>query len=196
MQKELAEEKLMLEKIANGDQYAFELLFSRNKDKVYGYALKILQFEPSAEEIVQEVFVKLWIKRESLTQIDNFGGYLRTIVKNETLNALKRIALQHKYYNLIQKDKTEVDTSTELSIEYHETKRLLEMAIEKLPKQQKQVYNLCHVDGFKQKEVAELLDISPLTVKAHLRQAIKSIKTHLGPIEIIKELCLLLFILK
>ncbi|MEJ7559809.1 MAG: RNA polymerase sigma-70 factor [Pedobacter sp.] len=196
MQKELAEERLMLAKIADGDQYAFELLFTLYKNKVYGYALKILQSESSAEEIVQETFIKLWLKRVHLRQVDNFGGYLRTVVKNETLNALKKVALQQKNYSIIQQEKTEEDSTTELSIEYRETKRLLESAIEKLPNQQRKVYNLCHVEGLKQKEVAEKLKISPLTVKVHLREAIKAIKTHLDTNGIIKELALLLFILK
>lgn len=104
--------------------------------------------------------------------------------------------MQHRNYNLIQKDNTEIDTSTESLIAYHETRRLLEIAVEKLPSQQKKVYNLCHVDGFKQKDVAEILNISPLTVKVHLREAIKSLKTHLASNGITKELALLLFILK
>lgn len=141
----------MLAKIADGDQYAFELLFTLYKNKVYGYALKILQSESSAEEIVQETFIKLWLKRVHLRQVDNFGGYLRTVVKNETLNALKKVALQQKNYSIIQQEKTEEDSTTELSIEYRETKRLLESAIEKLPNQQRKVYNLCHVEGLKQK---------------------------------------------
>lgn len=196
MHKVMAEEKLMLAKIAGGDKYAFELLFNTYKNKIYGYALKVLQSQSSAEEIVQETFVKLWIKRTNLKEVDNFGGYLRTIVKNETLNAIKKAAVQHRNYNLIQKDNTEIDTSTESLIAYHETRRLLEIAVEKLPSQQKKVYNLCHVDGFKQKDVAEILNISPLTVKVHLREAIKSLKTHLASNGIIKELALLLFILK
>jgi len=192
----MAEEKLLLAKIADGDQHAFEFLFTSYKNKVYGYALKILQSESSAEEIVQETFIKLWVKRDHLIHIDNFGGFLRTIVKNETLNALKRIAVQQRNYSIIQQGNTETDSTTELSIEYRETKRLLELAIDKLPNQQKKVYNLCHVEGFKQKDVAEKLQISQLTVKVHLREAIKSIKSHLDTNGIIKELALLLFIIK
>lgn len=192
----MAEEKLMLAKVASGDQHAFALLYNSNKNKVYGYALQILQSESLAEEIVQETFIKLWIKRENLQRIDNFGGFLRTIVRNDTLNALKKIALQHKNYTLIRQEKTEEDSATENSIQYRETKRLLESAIEKLPNQQKLVYNLCHVEGLKQKDVANRLNISPLTVKVHLREAIKSIRINLDTQGGIKAMALLLFILK
>jgi RNA polymerase sigma-70 factor (family 1) len=196
MEKEMAEEKLMLAKIAGGDQHAFGLLYHSHKNRVYGYALQILQSESLAEEIVQETFIKLWLKRENLERIDNFGGFLRTIVRNDTLNALKKIALQHKNYSLIRLDKTEKDFATEQAIQYRETKKLLDSAIEQLPNQQKLVYHLCHVEGLKQKEVANQLNISPLTVKVHLREAIKSIRIHLDTHGGIKALALLLFILK
>lgn len=192
----MAEEKLMLAQIAGGDQHAFSLLYNSYKNKVYGYALKILQSEPAAQEIVQEVFIKLWLKRENLARIDNFGGFLRVIVKNDTLNALKKIALEHKNYSLIHLTKTEVDSATENSIQYRETKKILDSAIENLPGQQKIIYTLCHVEGLKQKEVAARLNISPLTVKVHLREAVKSIRTHLDAQAGIKALGFLLFILK
>lgn len=196
MEKEMADEKLILAKIANGDQLAFANLFHLYRNKVYGYALKILQSESSAQEIVQEVFIKLWLKRDQLSTIENFGGFLRVIVRNDTLNALKKIAVEHKNYSLVHLNKTEVDTGTENSIQYRETKKLLDDAIEKLPPQQKLVYKLCHVDGIKQKEVATQLNISPLTVKVHLREAVKSIRLYLDAHNEIKVLGILLLFLK
>lgn len=192
----MAEEKLVLAGIAGGDQQAFALLYHFYKNKVYGYALKILQSEPAAQEIVQETFIKLWLKRETLGRIDNFGGFLRIIVRNDTLNALKKIAVQQKSYDAIHFQETELDSATENSIQYRETKRLLDSAIENLPNRQKTIYNLCHVQGLKQKEVAEQLNISPLTVKVHLREAIKSIRNYLDVQGGMKTLAILLFILK
>lgn len=196
MEKASADEKLILAKIAGGNQQAFGILYHSYKNKVYGYALKILQSETLAQEIVQETFIKLWLKRESLDSIENFGAFLRVIVRNDTLNALKKIALQQKNYQQIHQTSTEADSATENAIQYRETKRLLDLAIESLPKQQKLVYNLCHVEGLKQKEVAEQLKISPLTVKVHLREAIKSIRTHLDAQGGLKAMAILLFILK
>jgi RNA polymerase sigma-70 factor (family 1) len=196
MEKDMAEEKLILDKIARGDQQAFGVLYNSYKNKVYGYALRILDSEVLAQEIVQETFIKLWLKRENLHQISNFGGFLRTIVRNDTLNALRKIALQQKNYNLIHLSNTESDSATEASIQYNETKRILDSAIQKLPKQQQLIYNLCHVEGFKQKDVAKQLNISPLTVKSHLREAIKSLREHLNAHDGINAMAILLFILK
>jgi RNA polymerase sigma-70 factor (family 1) len=196
MEMEMAEEKLILDKIARGDQQAFGILYHFYKNKVYGYAIRILASEVLAQEIVQETFIKLWLKRENLQQVANFGAFLRTIVINDTLNALKKIALQQKNYDLIHLSTTESDTATEASIQYNETRRILDSAIQKLPKQQQLIYKLCHIEGLKQKDVAKQLNISPLTVKSHLRDAIKTLREHLKGNNSINAMAILLFILK
>ena len=196
MQKELADEKLILAKIAKGDQQAFGILFNFYRNKVYGYALTILQEDTAAEEIVQDVFIKLWIRRKILLTIENFGGFLRTTTRNETLNALKKIASEQKNYQIANQNESDIDSGTENEIQFRETKKLLDAAIEKLPPQQKLVYNLCHIEGLKQKDVAEKLNLSPLTVKTHLRDAVKSIKNYLMLHDEIKAVPLLLFFLR
>ncbi|MDY0907673.1 RNA polymerase sigma factor [Pedobacter sp. CFBP9032] len=196
MQKELADEKLILAKIAKGDQQAFGILFNFYRNKVYGYALSILQEDTAAEEIVQDVFIKLWIKRKTLLTIENFGGFLRTTTRNETLNALKKIASEQKNYQIANQNNSDIDSGTENEIQFRETKKLLDSAIEKLPPQQKLVYNLCHIEGLKQKDVAEKLNLSPLTVKTHLRDAVKSIKNYLMLHDEIKAVPLLLFFIR
>lgn len=196
MQKELADEKLILAKIAKGDQQAFGILFNFYRNKVFGYALTILQEDTAAEEIVQDVFIKLWIKRKTLLTIENFGGFLRTTTRNETLNALKKIASEQKNYQIANQNTSDIDSGTENEIQFRETKKLLDSAIEKLPPQQKLIYNLCHIEGLKQRDVAEKLNLSPLTVKTHLRDAVKSIKNYLILHDEIKAVPLLLFFLQ
>lgn len=196
MQKELADEKLIMARIATGDQQAFGVLFNFYRNKVFGYALAILQEDSAAEEIVQQVFIKLWLKRQGLAKIENFGGFLRTTTKNETLNALKKISIQQKNYQIAKQNNTDIDLATENEIQFRETKKLLDDAIEKLPPQQKLIYHLCHTEGLKQKDVAEKLNLSPLTVKSHLRDAVKSIKNYLMVHDKLKAIPLLLFFLK
>ena len=91
---------------------------------------------------------------------------------------------------------TEIDLSTENAIQFRETKKLLDAAIEKLPPQQKLVYNLCNIEGLKQKDVANQLNISPSTVKTHLRDAVKAIKNYLSTHDEVIAAPLLLFFLK
>ncbi|MGO4878534.1 RNA polymerase sigma factor [Pedobacter psychrotolerans] len=196
MQKELTDENLILAKIAIGDQQAFGILFNFYRNKVYGYALAILQEDAAAEEIVQDVFIKLWVKRTHLVQIENFGGFLRTTARNETLNALKKATVEQRNILKAHQETSDVDLATENEIQFKETKKLLETAIEKLPPQQKLVYQLCHIEGLKQTDVANKLNLSPLTVKTHLRDAVKSIKNFLTTQDQIKVIPLLLFFVK
>lgn len=184
-------DEVLLAKIASGDHHAFRILFNRYHHKVYSYSLRFLRSETGAEEIVQEVFITLWLGRAKIVQIKNFGGYLRVATKNRTLNALKKIALDFKVNNAGVQEWTEVDNDTEEAIQLKETRELLNEAIQKLPKQQRLVYQMCHIEGVKQKEVAEKLNISPRTVKVHLREATKTIRSFMGNRT---ELSVLLFI--
>jgi RNA polymerase sigma-70 factor (family 1) len=174
------DEEVLLAAIARGDHHAFRKLFDRYHHKVYSYSIRFLRSEVLAEEIVQEVFINIWLGRTKITQINNFGGYLRVITKNLTLNTLKKIALDFKLSNAQINNWTEVDNDTEHNIQLKETRALLSEAILKLPKQQRLIYQMCHIDGLKQKEAAEQLNISPLTVKAHLRDATKTIRNIMG----------------
>lgn len=174
------DEEVLLAEIARGDHHAFRMLFDQYQHKVYSYAIRFLRSETLAEEIVQEVFINIWLGRTKVTEINNFGGYLRVITKNMTLNALKKIATDFRLSNAQVKKWTEVDNDTEQNIQLKETRELLNEAISKLPKQQRLIYEMCHIDGVKQKDAAEQLNISPLTVKAHLRDATKAIRSFMG----------------
>jgi RNA polymerase sigma-70 factor (family 1) len=184
---------ILLAKIAGGDHHAFRVLFDLYHGKVYSYAYRFLRSEAPSEEIVQEVFIKIWLRRAELDSIANFGGYLRVVAKNLTLNALKKIALDFKIKEAGHLGWTEVDNDTESGILLKDTKALLNQAIDRLPGQQKIVYRLFHLEGLKQKEVAAQLNISPLTVKVHLREAAKAIRIFMAERTEISVLIFLFF---
>lgn len=170
------EEKNLLDKVANGNEVAFESLFNLYRNKVFGYAVKISQSQVQAEEIVQNVFLQIWINRTGLSNIENFAGYVRIMARNEALQFLRRLSIENRHQNTIALNWTELDNDTEQAICFNEAKRMLDNVLDALPPQQKLVYNMCHLQGMKQQEVAAELHISPLTVKAHLRQAVLKVR--------------------
>ncbi|MCD0489174.1 RNA polymerase sigma-70 factor [Pedobacter sp. MC2016-14] len=176
----LAEEDVLLANLAVGDERAFRLLFDFYRNVVYTYAMRYLKDRELAEEIVQEVFLKIWTGRGNLNTIGNFGAYLRVITRNLTLDVLKKKAAEFNKTQKSQVSWTEADDSTEQLILMKDSLSYIEQFIEKLPQQQRLVFKMCHIDGLKQKEVAEQLGISPLTVKVHLREAVKSLKMLVG----------------
>ena len=166
----------LLTSVSDGDQLAFRKLFDAYRNKVFTYAIRYLKSREQAEEIVQNVFLKIWLKRGSLIEINNFGGYLRTVANNATLDALKKRASEYKYKNESLQEWSDLDNATEEAIFSKDAQSYVSRALDQLPKQQRLVYQMCHIDCLKQKEVAEKLNISPLTVKVHLREAVKGLK--------------------
>jgi RNA polymerase sigma-70 factor (ECF subfamily) len=122
--------------------------------------------------------MKLWINRESVNTIEQFSAYLFTITRNHTFNLLKKVAIEATAKNYLSKELSEAHRDTEETILYHESQRILNEAVRNLPPQQKLVYSLCHNEGLKYEEVAQRLNISRLTVKTHMQQALRTIKAH------------------
>lgn len=170
-------EKTLLVEVAQNNPAAFELLFKQYHNKVYSYSIKICQSALQAEEIVQDVFMKVWINRVGLPDIENFGAYIRIMARNQVLQVLKRIALETRCHALMNQDWTEQQKETENYIYYNDTRKILDRALSTLPPQQRLIYNMCHLQGMKQQEVANQLHISRLTVKAHLRRAVQTVRS-------------------
>lgn len=168
----------LIYRISEGDPQAFRKMFEEFSPRVHAFALKLTHSSTTAEEMVQDVFMKIWMNRRSLRDIDHFPAYLYAMTRNLTLNVLKRMALEEKAKRSIAKESHGIHSETAEEIMYSDYHHLLTRAIEGLPPQQKLVYSLCHREGLKYEEVAQKLRISRLTVKAHMQQALRNIKSH------------------
>jgi len=168
----------LLYKVSKGDANGFAMLFNTYKNITYSFAVKICQSAVLAEEIVQDVFMNIWTNRECLAEVENFGAYLRVITRNKTLQVLRQIAAENRRHAISTINWQEEHNDTEGAIFYNESREILNKALEALPPQQKLIYQMCHLQGMKQQEVADQLHISPLTVKAHLRQAVRRVREY------------------
>lgn len=173
-------EESLLEHVAKGNEHAFRKLFDSYHNQVYGYAFRFLKSRDQAEEVVQEIFLKIWIGRENLVEIRNFGGYIRVLTNHHTLDLLRKKAVEFRAQNGKLKQWTDVDLQTMEEIILRNSGDYMKLAIDRLPKQQKAVYQMYYQDGVKHADIAQQLNISPLTVKVHLREAIKTLKTYLN----------------
>jgi RNA polymerase sigma-70 factor (family 1) len=176
--KNLFNETELLDKIAKGDQRAFKIIYERYHQKIYIFSLWYLKSELDAEEVVQEIFLKLWLLGEEIAQIRNLEIYLRTLTRNRSLDGLRRKALELKAEKKRDSDWQEGHNDTEEQILLNDTKRVLQEAIDQLPKQQKLVYQLCSQDGLKNDEVAKQLNLSPLTVRTHMKLAQRFLRNY------------------
>jgi RNA polymerase sigma-70 factor (family 1) len=177
--------------LKDGELSAFNTLFNRYQKKAYRMALYRLREKEAAEEVVQELFVNLWIRRDKIVITQTFASYLFTALKYTILNYIRHEAVRDKYVAFIEKDLSELDDSTQEQISADDFESNLDNAIKDLPDQCGKVFTMRHKEQYSVKEIAENLSISPNTVKNHLSKAQKLLRLQL------KEfLPLLIFILE
>lgn len=167
--------------VSQGDEHAFAKLFEHHQNKIYGVALRLTRSTSLAEEIVEDVFLKIWLKRSDLLQIENFSAYLFTVTRNRVYKILKQIAKNYQTVHLTENIQTIAPGSTEDYVIDKEYTSLLHQAITRLPKQQKEVYYLIKERGLKREEAASVLDLKPETIKFHLAEAMKNIRSFCTP---------------
>lgn len=172
------EEKDLFEKIKKSDEKAFEFLFHKYYGILCSFAIKIINDDVAAEEIVQDFFVKLWEKREQV--------FIETSVKNYFFRSVKNLCL-----NLIQHNKTKIkhaqillsEIENNLSDEnnYPEVDLFLkiEESINSLPEKRQEIFRLSREEGLKYHEIANKLNISIKTVETQISLAIKTLRDKL-----------------
>lgn len=172
------EEAALLEKVARNDEKAFAALFNRYRDQVYTVALRLSGSEILSEEIVQDVFLKIWLKRETLREIRDFKSYLFIVSRNHIFSALRQLARRQGAIDEFTSLLPLSGNAAEDTLAEKEYREILRRAIDRLPPQQKQVYLYCREQGLKREEAARLMDIAPETVKAHLAKASRFIRAY------------------
>ena len=176
--KPLDNEAEILAEIARGDKAAFEVLFTNYHKYVLAFSKKITRSDELAKEVVQDVFLKIWLGREKLQTLETFGAYLNTIVRHHCFNALRQLSQEIKSHEIFRLKVNESSDSTEQELDYREAENILNQAIETLSPQQRMVYLLCHQQGMKYEEAAIKMGISPQTVHAYMKDALKKIRAH------------------
>jgi RNA polymerase sigma-70 factor (family 1) len=168
-------------RIANGDENAFTQLYLHFGKKLNQFAVSLVRSKEIAEELLEDVFVKLWANRQYITGIENITVYLYVAVKNMALNKLSQKAKE-----LIAAPFDFLDTAiNEFAADPYDLMITSEMmaqmqfAIETLPPRCKMIFKLVREDGLKYKEVAEILNISVNTIDAQMAIAVKKICTAL-----------------
>ncbi|MBE9599423.1 RNA polymerase sigma factor [Pedobacter sp. MC2016-24] len=173
-------EATLLALVAKGDQRAFSNLFDAYFRQLGEYVYKLTESIEVTEEIVHDVFIKIWLKKEILVDLDNFSHYLFILSKHQTLNHLRKKANDEvRQLEWLKDFKEETYMMDDYPI-IEEYRILMDAAVEKLPPQQKKVYKLSREGRLKHDEIAKILNISPETVKKHIKLALRSIKNELS----------------
>ena len=173
------EESTLLSLLAQDSEYAFQLVFDRYRNTIYKVSMLYVKSPVIAEEIVQDVFLKLWFQRRQLQQIRSLESWLFILAKNLALNNIKKIAHEWTAREKWVKENVFAENSADTKVLTTEYQQLLQQAVDQLSPQQQQVYKLAREQGRSYEAIGEQLSISPLTVKTHMARALGSIRLFL-----------------
>jgi RNA polymerase sigma-70 factor, ECF subfamily len=168
-------------RIKRGDEQAFELLYRKFYPRLCAFANKFLNDPEASQEIVQDVFTKIWECREDINPEDSLKSYLFKIAQNMSINSLRRKKVESRYieiYKLVYIDKFEPSVIESLLAK--ELDENIIKSIEHLPQQCRKIFELSRSEGLKYKEIAETLNISIKTVEAQMSKAFRSLRIELS----------------
>ena len=161
----------LLSEVQQGNEKAFEALFDIYKDKIYAFSYKILKSKDLADDIVIEVFAKIWKGREFIQPGLTFQAYLFKITKNHIVNFLNKASSDSRVQEQLLISVNYYRSSTEEEIIYNEYLTIAKQVINQMPKRRRQVFKLKTEQGMSYEQIASHLGVSKNTVKTHLTAA-------------------------
>jgi RNA polymerase sigma-70 factor (ECF subfamily) len=172
------QEKILFQGVAEGNEADFATLFNLFLPKLQPFILRFTRSEQAAQEIIQETFIRVWLSRDKLGEIENPGGWLFKVASNECYNYIRKSVLTNKFSHALATEPDAVNTAHEW-VDIKDLKRLVLEAVDALPAQRKKIYLMSRDQGKTIPEIAAALEISPNTVKNSLVTALKFIRDHL-----------------
>jgi RNA polymerase sigma-70 factor (ECF subfamily) len=185
----------LLIRLKNGDMLAFDQIYWLYSHKLFSFVFRILKDEAGADDVVQEVFVKIWESREKLGDYKLLNSYIFTIAYNNSIDLIRKKINNNKYLEHLKISAIINYTPSIVSqIEFDELNNEVEKLISKLPERQKQVYLLHREEGLTYPEIAERLGISKNTVENHMVKALKYLRHNLDNALLVNMLFVSLFL--
>lgn len=175
---DIGDTKKLIQLISEGNQQAFKELFDLYHKRIFQFAMKYLRSELLAEEAVQDVFLKIWEKREELVLVDDFSSWVFQLTKNYLLNTLKRSCNEARIKDEISKTLIYAEEINNDLLVEKETTDMLHNMIAELPAQRQEIFKLCRFEQKSYEEAAVVMGISKSTVNDHMVKAMKFLKSN------------------
>jgi len=171
-------DKDLASQIKTGDKNAYRKLFEKYAPRIYNFSLSYLNDENDAEELVQNVFLKIWEKRTSLDSTQNLKAFIFKIAVNTIYDFIRRKNIEHAFKDYARLNYTANEDYTWHTIIFEEMKQNLDLLVSQLPEQQQKIFQLSKQEGLNSEEIAKKLNLSKRTVENHLYRAISFLKKH------------------
>lgn len=170
----------VLELLKQSDRNAFNALFRQFSARLYHFAYSYLKSAEEAEEIVQDTFIRIWERRESIDTAYSFSGFIFTVAHNMILNRIRKIRNENSYKASFARTTVNQQNQTEEEVLAADLQRVQQEALVELPLKRKMIYQMIREDGMTYKQVAEKLNISVKTVEWQMAEAIKHFRAKLS----------------
>lgn len=168
----------LLPMLAKGDEQAYRIIYDRYKVNIYSTILNLADDTFLAEEVLQETFIRLWNYKHKLMHVLNFEAWIYRVAKNVFLTKIRSKALSTEPLDLILHD-IYYAPMNHSHAEYKDMEYAFEQAIAHLSPKQRVTYQMIKLEGLTRKEVAQLLDVSPETVKWNLDESVKKVRSYM-----------------
>lgn len=174
------EQRELLAQLAAGNEMALDEMYRLYWKSLFTAAFNVLRDRPACEDIIQEVFMQLWIKRESIEIKTSLSGYLHAAVRYQVFHAVKNAAHSSHLFDNI--DERIARQSADRDLNLKELNERINRVVETLPEQCRQIYKMSREEQLSHKEIAERLKISPKTVENQITIALRKLRIYLGDV--------------
>ena len=171
-------EQELFRQISEGNGNAFRMLFDMYNGRLATFIFKLTKSETTAAELVQDIFVKLWVKRAELAEVNNVHAYLFTIASNRTIDHLRKVAAESRMLNKIWTRIAKFQESSEHAYDAKECNEMINQAMVRLSPQKQEIFRLSRYEGLSHEEIATQLHLSRSTVKNHIVDTLRHIRTY------------------
>ncbi|MEN6455371.1 MAG: RNA polymerase sigma-70 factor [Prolixibacteraceae bacterium] len=179
---DLHSDRDLVMKLKANDQFAFEILFYRYKNKVKGFVSQIAPSQIDPDEIVQKVFIKIWLQKDKIDPKKNFSSFLFVITRNEIVDQIRSSVYKKIYFmgdelllDLEIEDVTGQDAQKDME-------QQIELLLRKMPERRRQIFELSRFEGLSYKKIAENLHITENTVDTQIRNALNFLRNEIRKI--------------
>lgn len=167
-----------ISRLTRGNKKGFDWIYEQYSVFLYNFIFGFLKSKEESEEVVQEVFIKLWQSRKQLNPDKSIKSFIFTLAKNLVFNKLKRKKVEQKHRDNIKNNSFNVANNIEENVNFKELTTIYNKAINNLPVKRREIFLLNREEGMSYQEIAKILDISVNTVKDQITKALKEIRRH------------------
>lgn len=174
---------------------AFYQLYERYSRRLFAFVMGYIKLEQDAEEIIQEVFIKIWESRHKIDAYSSFEAFIFTIAYNATISLFRKRATEERYLEQLKRLQ-QVETAPDLNdeIRFNELNEKVQVLLNELTPRQRSVFQLSRTEGLTHREIAEKLGISVLTVKKHIANTLAFLKSKMNNDLMVSSLYFYLFL--